>query len=115
MSSSDEFDEPEGKKENDQKSESDIKSNDNFGEDDYFNNNIEEYKNAEYTPSVDPPKEITFSTRKPNDFRPARVTNETFMNFNEKFQKMKNTMKRNSPLHQPKKCVKIIRPLLTKI
>ncbi len=90
MSSSDEFDEPEGKKENDQKSESDIKSNDNFGEDDYYNNNIEEYKNAEYTPSVDPPKEITFSTRKPNDFRPARVTNETFMNFNEKFQKIKN-------------------------
>ena len=90
MTSSDEFDEIEEKNEINLESESDIKSNDSFGDNDYYNNNIEEYKNAEYLPSIDPPKEISFSTRKPNDFRPVRAINETFMNFNEKFQKIKN-------------------------
>ena len=90
MSSIDEFDDLDGQNEINAKSESDIKSNDSFGDDDYFNNNIEEYKNAEYQPSIDPPKEISYSSKKPNEFRSGWTTNETFMNFNEKFQKIKN-------------------------
>lgn len=90
MSSSDEFDDLDGKNEIKAKSESDINSNDSFGEEDYYNDNNEDYKNAQYSPSIDPPKEISFSTRKQNDYRQPRAGNETFMNFNEKFQKIKN-------------------------
>ena len=90
MSSSDEFDDLDGKNEIKVKSESDINSNDSFGEEDYYNDNNEDYKSAQYYPSIDPPKEISFSTRKQNDYRQPRAGNETFMNFNEKFQKIKN-------------------------
>ena len=71
-------------------SESDIKSNETFNDDDYYNNNIEDYKNAEYLPSIEPPKEAAFTSRRQNDNRPIHSVNETFMNFNEKFQKINN-------------------------
>ena len=89
MSNSDEFDDLNGKNENKVKNESDINSNDSFGEEDYFNDNNEDYKNAQYSPSIDPPKEISFSTRKQNDYRKLHAGNETFMNLKEKFQKNK--------------------------
>ena len=87
MSNSDEFDDLNGK--NEIKVKSDININDSFGEEDYFNDNNEDYKNAQYSPSIDPPKEISFSTRKQNDYLQLRAGNETFMNLKEKFQKNK--------------------------
>ena len=91
MSSIDELDDlDEGKNDIDLDSQSDIKSDDNYSEDDYYNDAIEEYKKAEYLPSIDPPKEMAFTSKKPNSKFPARLATETFMNFNEKFQKIKN-------------------------
>ena len=114
MSSSDEFDDLDGKNEIKVKSESDINSNDSFGEEDYYNDNNEDYKSAQYYPSIDPPKEISFSTRKQNDYHQPHAGNETFMNFNEKFQKIKNEEFNEEEFlqHPQKKCVKIIRQLL---
>ena len=90
MSSSEEFDEKEGNNNIEIESQSDVKSNDSYNDDDYYNDNIEEYKTAEPLPSIEPPKEISFTPRRTNDNRPAHAANETFMNFNEKFQKIKN-------------------------
>ena len=90
MSSSEEFDEKEGNNNIEIESQSDVKSNDSYNDDDYYNDNIEEYKIAEPLPSIEPPKEISFTPRRTNDNRPAHAANETFMNFNEKFQKIKN-------------------------
>ena len=70
--------------------QSDINDDDTFNDEDYYNDNIKEYKEAEPLPSVEPPKETNFSTRKPYDYRPNRNIKETFMNFDEKFQKIKN-------------------------
>ena len=90
MSSSEEFDEKEGNNNIEIESQSDVKSNDSYNDDDYYNDNIEEYKTAEPLPSIEPPKEISFTPRRTNDNHPAHAANETFMNFNEKFQKIKN-------------------------
>ena len=91
LNSDDDFEDLEEKNDNKIESQSDIKSEDTFNdEEDYYNDNNEEYKKAEPLPSIDPPKEISFSTRKFNDNRQIRTTKETFMNFDEKFQKMKN-------------------------
>ena len=70
--------------------QSDIKSEDTFNDDDYYNDNIKEYKNLYYLPSIEPPKETTFNTRRPFDSHQIRTTKETFMNFDEKFQKIRN-------------------------
>ena len=91
MNGDDEFDDLEEKNNNKIESQSDIKSDDTFNdEEDYYNNKNEEYKKAECTPLIEPPKEISFTTRKHNDYRKIVPTQETFMNFDEKFQKMKN-------------------------
>lgn len=91
MSSIDELDDlDEGKNDIDLDSQSDIKSNDVYSEDDYYNDTIEEYKKTQYMPSIDPPKEITYTSKKPNSKSSNHLVNETFMNFNEKFQKIKN-------------------------
>lgn len=91
MSSIDELDDlDEGKNDIDLDSQSDIKSDDNYSEDDYYNDAIEEYKKAEPLPSIDHPKGMVYTSKKPNSKFPARLGTETFMNFNEKFQKIKN-------------------------
>ena len=91
MSSIDELDDlDDGKNDIDLHSQSDIKSDDNYSEDDYYNDAIEEYKKAEPLPSIDSPKEIVYTSKKQNSKFPTRSVTETFMNFNEKFQKIKN-------------------------
>ena len=86
----DEFEDIKDKNDNDDiENQSDVNSKDTYNDDDYYNDNIKEYKNAEYMPKLDPPKEISYFTKKPYDQK-SRTTKETFMNFDEKFQKIKN-------------------------
>ena len=74
------------------KSDSDIGSDDEYDENDYFNDNDKEYKETQPTPQIDPPKSNIDINKKFNDnkFINKRNINETFMNFDEKFQKIKN-------------------------
>ena len=87
----DEFEDLKDKNDNDDiENQSDVNSKDTYNDDDYYNDNIEEYKNAEPLPILDSPKEISYFTKKPYDNQKIRITKETFMNFDEKFQKIKN-------------------------
>ena len=74
------------------KSDSDIGSDDEYDENDYFNDNDKEYKETQPTPQIDPPKSNIDINKKFNEnkFINKRNINETFMNFDEKFQKIKN-------------------------
>ena len=91
MSSNDEFDDlDEGKNDIELESQSDIKSDENYSDDDYYNDKNEEYKKVEPLPSIEPPKGNSYTQKNSNSKHIVRSTNETFMNFNEKFQKIKN-------------------------
>ena len=90
MFSDEELDDIDKKNDIETENQSDIKSDDTFGDDDYYNDNIKEYKEADCLPKIEAPKESNFSTRKPYDNRQSRMAKETFMNFDEKFQKIKN-------------------------
>jgi hypothetical protein len=72
--------------------ESDINSQDEYDKNDYYNDENEEYKKAKPTPSIEPPKYIMDVNKKsfPNDHKNFNQRKETFMNFDEKFQKIKN-------------------------
>ena len=79
------------KKEKDSDCQSDINSKDTYDEKDYYNDNNKEYKEALYYPSIEPPKLIIDKNKKPyNDKKMHMQITEIFMNFDEKFQKIKN-------------------------
>ena len=79
------------KKEKESDCQSDIKSEDIYDEKDYYNDNNKEYKEADYLPQTEPPKLILDINKKGfNDKKTYRQINETFVNFDEKFPKIKN-------------------------
>ena len=79
------------KKEKESDCQSDIKSEDIYDEKDYYNDNNKEYKEADYLPHTEPPKLILDINKKAfNDKKTYRQINETFVNFDEKFPKIKN-------------------------
>ena len=79
------------KKEKDSDFESDINSKDTYDEKDYYNDKNKEYKEAAPLPSIEPPKLILDMNKKPfNDKKMHIQITETYMNFDEKFQKIKN-------------------------
>ena len=71
-------------------SESDVNSKDIYDENDYFNNKNIEYQKSNYKPIIHPPKLILDINKKPNDNKIFYQTKETFMNVDEKFQKIEN-------------------------
>ena len=71
-------------------SQSDVKTEDVYDENDYYNDNNIEYKNTKPLPVIDPPKYITDINKRSNENKTFYQTKETFMNFEEKFQKIKN-------------------------
>ena len=71
-------------------SQSDVKTEDAYDENDYYNDNNIEYKNTKPLPVIDPPKYITDINKRSNENKTFYQTKETFMNFEEKFQKIKN-------------------------
>ena len=79
------------KKEKESDCQSDIKSEDIYDEKDYYNDNNKEYKEVDYLPHTEPPKLILDINKKAfNDKKTYRQINETFVNFDEKFPKIKN-------------------------
>ena len=79
------------KKEKESDCQSDIKSEDIFDEKDYYNDNNKEYKEVDYLPHTEPPKFILDINKKAfNDKKTYRQINETFVNVDEKFPKIKN-------------------------
>ena len=79
------------KKEKESDCQSDIKSEDIYDEKDYYNDNNKEYKEADYLPNTEPPKLILDINKKAfNDKKTYRQINETFVNVDEKFPKIKN-------------------------
>ena len=79
------------KKEKESDCQSDIKSEDIFDEKDYYNDNNKEYKEVDYLPHTEPPKFILDINKKTfNDKKTYRQINETFVNVDEKFPKIKN-------------------------
>ena len=79
------------KKEKESDCQSDIKSEDIYDEKDYYNDNNKEYKEVDYLPHTEPPKFILDINKKAfNDKKTYRQINETFVNFDEKFPKIKN-------------------------
>ena len=79
------------KKEKESDCQSDIKSEDIYDEKDYYNDKNKEYKEADYLPHTEPPKLILDINKKAfNDKKTYRQINETFVNFDEKFPKIKN-------------------------
>ena len=79
------------KKEKDSDCQSDINNKDTYDEKDYYNDNNKEYKEALHYPSIEPTKLIIDKNKKPyNDKKMHMQITEIFMNFDEKFQKIKN-------------------------
>ena len=78
------------RKENEIDNQSDVSNRDEYDENDYYNDNNKEYKEADYKPSIPPPKYILDINKKAFDKNMRRQFNETFMNFDEKFQKINN-------------------------
>ena len=78
------------RKENELDNQSDVSNRDEYDENDYYNDNNKEYKEADYKPSIPPPKYILDINKKAFDKNMRRQFNETFMNFDEKFQKINN-------------------------
>lgn len=73
-----------------EESQSDVKSEDKYDENDYYNDNNKEYKQADYLPVIEHPKFIKNESRNPFENKIYHQTKETFMNFDEKFQKIVN-------------------------
>ena len=77
---------------NDEQSQSDIKSEEEYDEKDYYNDKNKDYKEADPLPSLEPPKLIINENKNQNENKNKnfKQINETYMNFDEKFQKIKN-------------------------
>ena len=73
-----------------EESQSDVRSEDKYDENDYYNDNNKEYKQADYLPVIEHPKFIKNESRNPFENKIYHQTKETFMNFDEKFQKIVN-------------------------
>ena len=78
------------RKENEIDNQSDVSNRDEYDEKYYYNDNNKEYKESYYKPSIPPPKYILDINKKAFDKNMRRQFNETFMNFDEKFQKINN-------------------------
>ena len=78
--------------EKEMENDSDVNSKDTYDEQDYYNDKNEEYKNTQPHPTIDPPKDLFQSTAKKNNYNEKKwtATTETYMNFDEKFQKINN-------------------------
>ena len=75
---------------NEIESQSDVKSEEEYYEDDYYNESNKEYMQAEPLPSIEPPKLIINENKKSFENKTHHQMKETFMNFDEKFQKIRN-------------------------